>query len=142
MRSCRRPYDVIPNIESDHNVLGGFSNGAHSIAAIVDANDRDLLSRFDHFILVEGGLSLANGENLAGKDVLVMYGGSTEGRHGYVVEALDAVYDRLLAGGANATRVIMEDTGHALPGKFYPRIAAWVHRVAGLPEPLADDAAP
>lgn len=138
----RRVQEVIPNIARGHNVLGGFSNGAHSIAAIVDVDDPYLLPLFDHYILAEGGLTLTCGANLAGKDVLVMYGASTEGRHDRVIAALEAVHERLFAGGANASKFAMADTGHALPREFYPEIAAWVRAVTGLSQPPLEEAEP
>ncbi len=132
-------YEAVPNIDTADNVFGGFSNGGHSIAAIVDTEDEWLLERMRHIVIVEGGLSLEHGEGLAGRNVLFMYGGA-EDRSEKLVAAFEAVYERLEAGGANVTRFTMPETGHAFPGAFHPTVRDWAREAAGIE--VAPEAAP
>ena len=136
-------YEAVPNIDTAGNVVGGFSNGGHSIAAIVDTDGDWLLERFRHIVIVEGALSMEHGEGLAGHNVLFLYGGA-EDRSEKLVAAFEAVYERLETGGVNVTRVIMPEIGHAFPGAFYPTVRDWVREVVGIeatPEPEVEAAA-
>jgi len=136
-------YEAAPNIDTANNVFGGFSNGGHSIAAIVDTGDEWLLERMRHIVIVEGALSLEHGEGLAGHNVLFMYGGA-EDRSEKLVAGFERVYERLEAGGANVKRFTMPETGHAFPGAFYPTVRDWVREAAGIevaPAPEVETAA-
>ncbi|MBD3293727.1 MAG: hypothetical protein GF393_12445 [Armatimonadia bacterium] len=133
-------YSAVPNIDTANNVLAGFSNGGHSIAAIVERREQWLLQRFAHYFIVEGGLLLERPEPLANRNVLFMYGGK-EGRNEELVKAFEAVYERLVESGAKAELFVMPETGHKFPAEFYPQVRDWVGSVTGH-EADADETVP
>jgi predicted peptidase len=63
---------VVPNIDAAHRVLGGFSNGAHATAALIDESDGEVSRRFSAFLLVEGGGKLQHYDLLQGKPFLMV----------------------------------------------------------------------
>ncbi len=131
-----RVYEAIPNIDTANNVVGGFSNGGHSIAAIFNTGDPWLLERLRHILLVEGGLGLRGDESIAGRKLLVLYGGAEDRRPG-LREAFVAIHERALAGGADSTCVVMPDTGHTFPEAYYPTVREWVYEAIGATETQA-----
>jgi hypothetical protein len=44
---------LVPNIDKGHCVVGGFSNGAHAIAALIDGSDGEICKLFSAFLIVE-----------------------------------------------------------------------------------------
>lgn len=44
--------EVAPNIDPAHRVLGGFSNGAHAAAGLIDGSDGEVARRFSAFLFV------------------------------------------------------------------------------------------
>ena len=133
-----RVYGAIPNIDTENNVVGGFSNGGHSIAAIFNTGDPWLLERLRHIVLVEGGLGLIGDESTAERKLLVLYGGAEDRRPG-LREAYVAMHERALAGGADSTCVVMPDTGHTFPEAYYPSVRKWVYGAIGAADTQAPD---
>ena len=64
--------DTVPNIDPAHRILGGFSNGAHATAGLIDESDGEITRRFTAFLFVEGGGKLQHYELLKGKPFLVV----------------------------------------------------------------------
>lgn len=128
-----RAYENIPNIDTANNVVGGFSNGSHAIAATFNSGDPWLLERLRHIVLVEGGLGLRGDENIAGRKLLVLYGGAEDRRPG-LREAYAAIHERALAGGAAATCVVMPGVGHTFPHEYHPVVRDWIYEITGMRE--------
>lgn len=135
-------HRLIPNIDDSHSVLGGFSNGANTAALVLWSGDRELLSRFAMYILVEGGFWLASDRpdpssrirfqpaslsTLAGKRVLVAFGDQTEpsDRPPWIKSARDTVA-ALKKAGVEAAEMPMTDTGHDFSAEGMLRARAWV----------------
>lgn len=112
---------LVPNIDPARRVLGGFSNGGHSTAGMIDQTNGEVARRFSAFLLVEGGQKLAHYELIQGKPVMILYGG---------IRGRGEMYQQILAtakkGGAKATLYEMKNTGHAFPVKDYPAVKAWL----------------
>jgi len=64
--------EVVPNLDPNDQVLGGFSNGAHATAALIDESDGEVARRFSAFLFVEGGGKLHRYDLLNGKPVLMV----------------------------------------------------------------------
>lgn len=132
----------VPNIDPSRSVLAGFSNGACGAALMMWSGDRDLLSRFAMFVLVEGGFWLtsdqddiwsgrrferANLSGLAGKRVLLLYGDQTQPPDRIPWnEAARRTATELRAAGIDAEARPMTDVGHDFPPAEMDKARAWV----------------
>lgn len=120
-------FAAVPNIDPERCFLGGFSNGAHVTAVMLNEATADLHERFQGFILAEGGDSLRRYDRLAGRPVILMQGGESKtGRW------MDSLRDGLTAAGAEVTYFLMEGVGHAMPEPYVGRVGHWLRMQAGL----------
>ncbi len=112
--------EVIPNIDPAHRVFGGFSNGAHATAALLDASDGEIARRFCAFLFVEGGGRLQHYDLLKGKPFLMVSSNAkSQPRAQQICEAAKAA-------GAKAA-LIVEDVGkHDFPVSAYPAVRQWL----------------
>jgi predicted peptidase len=114
--------EVVPNIDSGHRVLGGFSNGAHAAQGLIDESEGEVARRFSAFFFVEGGGRLENYGLLKGKPYL-MVSSNAKSR-----PRAQQLYDAAKAAGARAT-LIFEDVGkHDFPVSAYPAVRAWLRK--------------
>ncbi|MEI6502356.1 MAG: hypothetical protein WCP21_15195 [Armatimonadota bacterium] len=66
--------ELVPNLDPTHGILGGFSNGGHMTAALIDQSDGEVTSRFSAFFFVESGGRMKRYDLLLGKRMLTLYG--------------------------------------------------------------------
>ncbi len=112
--------EMVPNLDPAHRVLGGFSNGAHATAALLDASGGEIARRFCAFLFVEGGGRLQHYDLLKGKPFLMVSSNAkSQPRARQICEAAKAA-------GARATLVV-EDVGkHDFPVSAYPAVRGWL----------------
>jgi dienelactone hydrolase len=110
--------EVVPNIDPAHRVLGGFSNGAHMTAGLIDQSDSEVARRFSAFLFVEGGGRMQRYDLLNGKPFLMVYG-SEKAR-----KRAQQIYESAVSAGAKATLHEMKGAGHAFPEREYPAVRA------------------
>ena len=116
--------EVVPNIDPAHRILGGFSNGAHATAGLIDESDGEITRRFSAFLFVEGGGRLQHYELLKGKPFL-MVSSNAKSR-----PRAQQICDAAKAAGAKATLVV-EDVGkHDFPVSAYPAVRQWLREPA------------
>ncbi len=121
---------MVPNLDPAHQVLGGFSNGAHMIAALIDGSDGEVTQRFTAFICGEGGGKLEHYERLEGKPFLML-----SSQAGSLPRAME-IADAANTAGAQAT-LIFEDIGqHGFPQSAYPKVGEWLRGPALQPAPV------
>lgn len=77
--------NTIPNINPEKSVMGGSSNGAHTIALLLSALNPRILESFHNFFFVDGGedwtwASLSRTSKLKNHRFLLVYGGGKLGR--------------------------------------------------------------
>jgi predicted esterase len=112
--------EMVPNIDPAHRILGGFSNGAHATAGLIDESDGEITRRFSAFLIVEGGGRLQHYELLKGKPFL-MVSSNAKSR-----PRAQQICDAAKAAGAKATLVV-EDVGkHDFPASAYPAVRQWL----------------
>lgn len=72
-----RIYAEIPNIDREHAAFSGFSNGAHTAAALLSNPEeaKEFLGYFHRFVLVEGGSRLQPAADLSGTRFMLIRGG-------------------------------------------------------------------
>jgi predicted esterase len=111
--------ELVPNIDPAHRILGGFSNGAHVTAGLIDQSDGEVVHRFSAFFFVAGGGRLQRYDLLKGKLCLMLYPGPKGPR-------LQQICDEAAAAGAKATFHEMKNVGHAFPESEYPAVREWL----------------
>ena len=116
--------EVVSNIDPAHHVLGGFSNGAHATAGLIDESDGQVARRFSAFVFVEGGGKLQHYDLLKGKPFLMVSSNAkSEPRAQQICDAAKSA-------GAKAA-IIVEDVGaHDFPVSAYPAVRSWLRGAA------------
>jgi len=112
--------ETIPNLDPAHQILGGFSNGAHATSGLIDEFDGQVAARFSAFFFIEGGGKLQHYDLLKGKAFLMVYG-SEKSR-----PRSQQIYESAKAAGARATIKGMNNVGHAFPESEYPKVREWL----------------
>jgi predicted peptidase len=111
---------VVLNLDPAHQVLGGFSNGAHATAGLIDESDGEIARRFSAVLFVEGGGRLRHFDLLKGKPFL-MVSSNAKSR-----PRAQQICDAAKAAGARAT-FVCEDVGkHDFPVSAYPAVREWL----------------
>ena len=130
----KKIYATIPNIDTAHNIIGGMSNGAHSIVAMFEQGDAYLMSTFQNLVLLEGGWhSIKTFDRYQGKGILYLYG-DYAGQNDWLgkkmredfPKAVKKLEDAITADQLNATGLVMKDTGHDMPARFNTDVKAWL----------------
>lgn len=116
--------ELIPNIDKTHLILGGFSQGAHATAALIDGSAGQATSVFSAFLLVEGGGKMKHYEMLKDKSYM-MVSSNAKSR-----PRAEQICKAAKEGGAMTT-FLCEDVGkHDFPASVYPKVRAWLQKVA------------
>lgn len=115
---------TVPNIDPAHRVLGGFSNGAHATAALLEGSNGEVARRFSGFLFGEGGGKLEHYDLLKGKTVLVFSSNAKS-----KPRAME-ICETAKGAGALATFQIEDVGAHDFPKKAYPAIGRWLREAA------------
>lgn len=125
---------TVPNIDSTRNVIGGMSNGAHSIVAMFEKGDDRLRGMFRHLVLIEGGwYSIKAFDRYREKSILYLCGDYADqddwlGRR--MREDLPQARRKLEEAAhthrLDVTGLVMQGTGHDMPTRFDADVRAWV----------------
>jgi len=127
----------IPNLDPARSILGGHSNGAHAIGALLSVLDPTVLSAFAGFYFVDGGLDWSTykrTEVLGGHSLLFLVGGGHPGPPERWREdwkhRLAALRSSAEAMGMKRWRFIVVDgVGHELSPKHLPILRDWAQSV-------------
>lgn len=111
---------MVPNLDPSHRVIGGSSNGAHTIAALIDGSDGDLCKIFSAFLFVEGGGKLVHYEHLKGKLFMMVSSQSKSQPRALEITA------QAKAAGARTTFLLQDMGTHGFPEAAYPKVMAWL----------------
>jgi predicted peptidase len=112
--------ESVPNIDLAHRILGGFSNGAHATAALIDGTEGEVARRFSAFLFVEGGGKLQHYDFLKGKPFL-MVSSNAKSR-----PRAQEICDTAKGAGAEATLVFHDVGKHDFPVGAYPAVREWL----------------
>jgi dienelactone hydrolase len=110
--------ELVPNLDPAHQVLGGFSNGAHMVAGLVNESDGEAARRFSAFLLGDGGGGLRRFDLLKDKPLLMVCG------------VWRPKTEAALAAGVSLTVYRMKEAKHAFPASEYPAVREWLFRPA------------
>jgi hypothetical protein len=130
----KKIYEVIPNIDTRHNIIGGMSNGAHSIVTMFEKGDAYLMGLFQNVILVEGGFNYVKTfSRYQGKGMLYLYGdyaGQDDWTGRKMREDLPKFMKKFAESAAanklDATGFVMPNTGHDMPARFNNDVRKWI----------------
>jgi hypothetical protein len=111
---------VVPNIAPAHRILGGFSNGAHATAALIDESDGEVARRFSAFLLVEGGGRLRHYDLLKNKPLLMVSSNAKS------KPRAQEMCDTAKAAGAKASLLVQDVGKHDFPVAAYPAVGEWL----------------
>lgn len=106
--------EMVPNLDSAHQVLGGFSNGAHMVAGLLNESDGEAACRFSAFLLGDGGGGLRRFDLLKDKPLLMVCG------------VWRPKTEAVLAAGVKLTVHRMAEPKHAFPASEYPAVREWL----------------
>lgn len=118
-------FSTIPNIDRKNTFMGGFSNGAHTISALLNRRKAEINRYIKNYFFVEGGNDFTHLDALKRRNLLVMVGGNNI-ESGYK-KKLKAIYKSAKEQQINVECQVMDSTGHAFPGKFHPLVAKWMN---------------
>lgn len=114
---------LVPNIDAAHRIIGGFSNGGHTTAGLIDMVGDEFTSYFSAYYFVEGGGRFQHFERIKNRPLLVLYGGA-RGRD------WDALLGKPAAeAGVKVTMHKMESIGHDFPAAQYPVVRKWLRGI-------------
>jgi dienelactone hydrolase len=111
---------LVPNIDHAHQIMGGFSNGAHTTQGMIDTTDGEFAQRFSAFFIIEGGAGVKRFDLIKGKPLLMMYGGRPN------MDWAVQLCQRAVDAGVKATLHVMPGVGHAFPETEYPAVREWL----------------
>jgi predicted esterase len=112
--------ELVPNLDPAHRILGGFSNGAHMTAGLLDDSDGEVSQRFSAFFFVAGGGRLRHYDQLKDRRMLMLYGDNASPKR------IQEIHDAAVQAGAKVTLHVMKGVGHAFPPSEYPAVGDWL----------------
>ncbi len=112
--------EMVPNLDPAHQVLGGFSNGAHAAQGLIDESEGEVARRFSAFLFVEGAGRLQHYELLKGKPYL-MVSSNAKSR-----PRAQQIADAAKAAGAKASLIFVDVGKHDFPVTAYPAVREWL----------------
>jgi hypothetical protein len=128
-----RIRETVPNVDPQTSVLGGYSNGANTLALLLSALDPTTLKSFRRFYLLDAGVDwtgYARYKTLGAYDILFVVGGGTAAPEWFRPHLLSRVaYYKEIAQRYGASRwkfVTVEGADHSEPAKFFPYVRRWV----------------
>lgn len=125
-----RIYEKIPNLKKEWSILGGFSNGGHSIDGMLRQRDKDgsLADYFGAFVIADGGGGYAsedgNYPSLEGKFAYVCWGETSANAANSEGVAKDFKSRR-----ATTVASEMAETGHAFADFEQAKVKEWIKTV-------------
>lgn len=126
---------TIPNINTDKNVIGGFSNGAHTLAVMLSALDANFLENFKYVFFIEGGedlswAGLARTSKLKNHHFLLIYGGGkrfrTEWWRKHTLNRAKSYREFAVKWNVDLQVEVIKGFNHDFPKEYYPIICRWL----------------
>jgi len=112
----------VPNISPDLRIVGGMSNGAHTVGSYLGDSIKEFTGFFDTFLLIEGGSSIGQEyAGVRGKRIYQAWGTKGEG-----VAYAARINELLRAARADVTDAPMQDVGHDFPGPEKAKCKSWI----------------
>ena len=124
-------FETVPQARKTGNVMGGFSNGAHTTGVLISCQDEVTLKHFSQFVLVDGGIWMSGllRENIKKCRFLGLYGDTDE----YWTRPVLIQQFKNMKAVADAQKidfelVVMKGIGHRFPGEYDEAIREWLQK--------------
>ena len=118
-----RLFAAIPNLDRRNVFWGGFSNGGHTTAILLNRSDMELTNYTHKFFLVEGGSGWTNAAALRGAAQVIVMQGALHRK-----PWLRRVYEQAVTNGLAAEWVLMPGIGHGMNAETDRALRAWLYR--------------
>lgn len=120
----KRVYSEIPNIDVSRSAMGGFSNGAHTTAVLLNKPRCRIYDFVSHFYFIEGGCYFRRTNALNGRSLLMYQGAEWE--EPWLADARAAA-----AGNATAKLrwSLMPGVKHGFPDNAKRRLRRWLKQL-------------
>lgn len=116
-------FAAVPNTDRNNVFLGGFSNGGHVTAVLLNRRDLSVTNYATRFFFIEGGMRWTNAAPLARTArVIVLQGGKSGGR-----EWLRRMYSNAVSNGVPAEFHVMRDTDHGFGREGRRMLRTWLY---------------
>ncbi len=113
-------FALVPNIDRSRCCLGGFSNGAHTTAILLNRKAQNLKAFFTHFLFVEGGVGLKKQSSLKGLPMLMLQGADWD------KPWLTPAHHAAKQAQADIRFETMRGVSHAFPPAARKRVKRWL----------------
>jgi hypothetical protein len=114
-------FTLFPQIDRMNAFMGGFSNGAHATAVLLNRPQTGIVKYFNKFFFIEGGDGLDNYSILKNRCVLYMQGTVLTYPHW-----VKSYFKKAKNNKAKTTFVYMKGVGHDFPRERYSSFKNWV----------------
>ena len=99
--------------------MGGFSNGGHTTAILLNRPKAEITSYFNKFIFSEGGMGLTNYKVLKDKSTIYFQGSKSP-------DWVRPFYENARNAGSRASFVLMQGSGHEFPKQYQEILKKWM----------------
>jgi hypothetical protein len=120
-----RVFNTVTNIDRRRVFFGGFSNGGHATAILLNRSGLELTNYADKFYFIEGGNSWTNAAALRGQGCAIVLQGGQQNR-----DWLMPMFTRAHLAGMPIEFVRMSDVGHGLGREGRHALRDWLYRNA------------
>lgn len=114
-------HSFLPNIDVQNSFMGGFSNGAHTTAVLLNSNPNWLKTNFKNFFFIEGGEGLSDYSILRNLNVMYIQAGNK-----LETNWVKDFYLKAKKKGANASFIAMKTKKHEFPVSSYYLLRDWI----------------
>ncbi|MDD2798053.1 MAG: hypothetical protein PHV20_05615 [Bacteroidales bacterium] len=116
-------FSRFPQIDPTNAFMGGFSNGAHCTAVLLNRPEAEITHYFSKFFFVEGGDGLTDYNVLRNRPVLFLQG--TELSYPNWVQSF---YINAKNSNAKAIFIFMKGAGHNFPKSYFAKFQKWIRK--------------
>ena len=128
-------FKTVPEAQATGNVMGGFSNGAHTTSVLLSCMDETTLEHFSHFIFADGGVWLSGLLRMPMKQCrfLGLYGDTdTYWTRPVIIQQFKNMKATADALKIDFELIVMEGIGHSFPPSYNSQVHDWI--LKGFPD--------
>ena len=126
----KRIYEAVPNIDVSRTAMGGFSNGAHITAVLLNNPRCRVYDYVSHFYFIEGGCYFRRTKALDHRSVLIYQGADWE--KPWLADAMAAAQAN---DSANVSVDFMQGVEHKFPDAYKRKLKRWLKALPAYKKP-------
>ncbi|WP_442887301.1 hypothetical protein [Congregicoccus parvus] len=117
-----RIHAIVPNIDRQRSVMGGFSNGAHATAILLNREPAEIRQWFGRFFFYEGGERFTRMASLEGAPIAIVQG-MNQPNHWQ-----RPLHVRAVEAGVRVEWIELEGVGHEFTNAGVAKLGDWIRR--------------